>query len=856
MGTFEHGGNIHKALREIVDKDKKILDFSANINPLGPPEWLRPLVARELESVVHYPDPECSEFVSEIARNYNISEESVVVGNGTTELLYGILSHIQCKRVVIPVPSYVDYVRAAKIAKREVSLVSLREEDNFEVDFSSLQTHLQPGDLLILGVPNNPTGRLPDRDKLQRCIVENPDVLFLLDEAFLDFIDDYDSFAGLCENVCTMNSMTKFYGVPGLRLGFATMSLDNARQLKDNMPPWTVNSLAQAVGTMALQDRDYQEKSVALCNELRTDLLRNLSGIEQIKVYEGAANYLLVKTLASDTKTVKRYCQEQNILIRHCDNYNGITEPGRFFRIAVRTEKENDRLLETLANFYNGDSSAVKRVKKKPAIMFQGTCSNAGKSILTTALCRIMFQDGFKVAPFKAQNMSLNSFVTLQGDEMGRAQVVQAQAARLDPDCRMNPILLKPNSDTGSQVIMAGHPVDNMSVLKYNDYKKIAWPRVCEIYDSLAADFDAIVLEGAGSPGEVNLKKDDIVNMRMAAYANAPVILVGDIDRGGVYSSFVGIMEVLAEWERNLVAGFLVNKFRGQASLLQSAHDYVQLHTNRPVYGVVPHLKDLGIPEEDSVSFKKGSFNTQAEEEGIDIVVINLPHISNFTDIEPFLDEPDVTIRIVDNVHSFGAPDAVILPGSKNVINDFQFLENENLASKIVDAWKAGTEIVGICGGYQMLGKRIKDPYLMESATVGMEGVSGLSLLPMETVIEKEKNLIRKSGTHLVSGKSVFGYEIHHGISTNAEKPVLEFDDSTACGTALEDNTAWGTYLHGIFDSDDYRRWFIDQLRVRKGLSPVGRILAPYDLENAFDRLADVVRESVDIDALYRLMNV
>jgi cobyric acid synthase CobQ len=521
--------------------------------------------------------------------------------------------------------------------------------------------------------------------------------------------------------------------------------------------------------------------------------------------------------------------------------------------VAVRTKRENRRLVEVLNNYFSKSISRKQVSKKARSIMFQGTCSDAGKSIITTALCRILYQDGLHVAPFKAQNMSLNSFVTLQGDEMGRAQVVQAQAARLDPDCRMNPILLKPNSDTGSQIIVCGKPVGNMSVLDYNSYKPKVWQSVCKSYDSLAKEFDIVVLEGAGSPGEVNLKRDDIVNMKMAQYAEAPVILVGDIDRGGVYASFVGIMEVLAEWERRLVTGFLVNKFRGQASLLETAHSYVKMHTGRDVFGVIPYLKNLGLPEEDSVSFKKGSFNKTHLGEGIEIVLINLPHISNFTDVEPFLEEPDVTLRIVENASDVGSPQAIILPGSKNVIHDLQFLKSGGFAEKIAHCLEEGCEVIGICGGYQMLGKVINDPYEIES-TDGQ--LSGLGYLDMETVIERDKNLTRKSGIHQLSGKKIFGYEIHHGISSVTQTPVLHFDDGTICGQMERSEMIWGCYLHGLFDSDDFRRWFIDNLRQRSGIQPIGEIIAPYNLEIAFDRLAACVRENVDMDAFYRLLKI
>lgn len=853
MKTFEHGGNIHKASRG-VETGKKILDFSANINPLGPPEWLRPLVSKVLEGVVHYPDPDNTTLIEVIAEHLNIDKCCIIAGNGTTELLYAILKVIPAKRVVIPVPSYVDYVRAAEIAGKEIHLVSMKEEENFCLNSES-GLDLQPEDLVIIATPNNPTGKLPDRSALLHLISAHPETLFLFDEAFLDFVEGYPSFACTSKNVLTMNSMTKFYAVPGLRLGFATMKEEFVAQCKKNMPPWTVNSLAQAVGEAALRDTEYQEKSIATCDRLRRDLTERLSTISEFTVFDSAVNYLFIKLKKGRVSDLKAHCFTAGIMIRSCDNYNGIDEPEQFFRVAVRTADENGVLIETLESFFVS-ARITRRPKKKPAIMFQGTCSDAGKSILTTALCRIMVQDGYAVAPYKAQNMSLNSFVTLQGDEMGRAQVVQAQAAKLDPDCRMNPILLKPNSDTGSQVIVNGKPVGNMTVNQYGSYKTTAWPKVCAAYDSLAADFDAIILEGAGSPGEVNLKRDDIVNMRMAQYAEAPVILVGDIDRGGVYASFVGIMEVLSEWERNLISGFMVNKFRGQASLLKSAHEYVKLHTGRGVYGVIPHIGDLGIPEEDSVSFKKGSFNTVASETGVVIGVINLPHISNFTDVEPFLEEPDVTLRIIENVDSVDGCDVLIIPGSKNVIHDLEYLTESTIKDAIVAQFEQGVEVVGICGGYQMLGRKIRDPYQLESALGGEGGIRAMGLLPMETVLEKEKSLTRKSGTHVKSGCSVFGYEIHHGISTDNESPILEFSDDTACGTIGSNDRVWGAYLHGIFDADGFRRWFIDELRGRKGLEPKGEVLAPYDLEGAFDRLADVVRDAVDIDEIYKIMGL
>ncbi|MGW8193428.1 MAG: cobyric acid synthase [Desulforhopalus sp.] len=853
MNRFEHGGNIHKIRRESGTEQHQVIDFSANINPLGPPEWMRPLISSRLESLIHYPDPENIDFIEAIVEKTGMKAANIVAANGTTELLYIVLRSVNCRRAVVPVPSYVDYVQAAELADIPVKNFLLREEEDFELNYGRLAQYIQPGDLVIIATPNNPTGRTVDRDEIVKLIKDFPQCIFLIDEAFLDFVEESRSLGGQAENVMTLNSMTKFYGVPGLRIGYGVFPEGIARLVRKNLPPWTVNSLAQAFGARAMKDSKYQLATVKTCHDLRQDLVRALGNFPQLRIYHSDANYLFIKLIdGTDTEKLAEFCLQQGIMIRRCDNYQGLSS-GAFFRVAVRTRQENNRLVEVLQRYFPGITGKNNVARKARSIMIQGTCSDAGKSIITAALCRIFYQDGVAVAPFKAQNMSLNSFVTLHGDEMGRAQVVQAQAAKIDPDCRMNPILLKPNSDTGSQIVLCGKPVGNMSVLEYNDYKPKAWDGVRRSYDRLAEDFDVVVLEGAGSPGEVNLKADDIVNMRMAQYAGAPVILVGDIDRGGVYASFVGIMEVLAEWERKLVAGFLVNKFRGQASLLESAHRYVQLHTNRRVFGVVPYLANLGLPEEDSVSFKKGSFNSDYREEGIELVVINLPHISNFTDIEPFLEEPDVAIRIVDNADDIGNPQAIVLPGSKNVINDLKFLRSKGLVEKINRCLENGSEVIGICGGYQMLGRGIEDPHGIESP----DGhITGLGYLDMDTVLEIEKNLTRKTGKHSLSQQRVYGYEIHHGISSLNGMPVVEFDDGTTCGIMNPAKNIWGCYLHGIFDSDEFRRWFIDRLRVKAGLVPVGKILAPYNLERAFDRLADCVRDNVDIAGIYRLMGM
>ena len=419
------------------------------------------------------------------------------------------------------------------------------------------------------------------------------------------------------------------------------------------------------------------------------------------------------------------------------------------------------------------------RDRTPAALMLQGTSSNAGKSVLTAAICRILLQDGVRVAPFKAQNMSLNSFVTRDGGEMGRAQVVQAQACRVEPDVRMNPILLKPNSDTGSQVIVRGKPVGNMRVGEYVGFKPQAFAAACECYDSLAEQFDAIVLEGAGSPAEVNLKHHDITNMRMARHAGAAVLVVGDIDRGGVFASFVGTLEVLAPWERRMVAGWIVNRFRGDAGLLAPALEYTQSATGRPVLGVVPYLPDLGLPQEDSVEFKSGLLDAPGGNgEAVEIAVVDLPHIANFTDFDAFRGESDVRLRIVRQASDLGQPDAVVIPGSKNTLADLDCLRRNGLAERIEQLARGGrTEVVGVCGGFQMLGREIRDPLALESANGLREG---LGLLDAVTVLAAEKTLVRAAATHVPSGLEVAGYEIHHGRTDANGSPRAAASPRTA----------------------------------------------------------------------------
>lgn len=491
------------------------------------------------------------------------------------------------------------------------------------------------------------------------------------------------------------------------------------------------------------------------------------------------------------------------------------------------------------------------------AIHVCGTGSGVGKSFIVAGLCRLFLKDGYDVAPFKAQNMALNSYVTEDGKEIGRAQVVQAQGAKLEPTVDMNPILLKPSSDTGAQVIIHGRSIGNMSALEYTDYKAKAVSAVHESYDRLSTKHDLIVMEGAGSPAEINLKEHDIVNIKMAEYADCPVILVGDIDKGGVFAWLVGTLELLTEDERARVKGFIINKFRGDVRLLYSGLEWLENKTGIKVLGVIPYQKDLYIPEEDSVYLESIKHKEKDRKDLINIDVVCLPHISNFTDFDMLAREPDVVLRYVRSVDEIENPDLIIVPGSKNTIGDLAYIKEKGIVDKIKYLFAKDEKIylVGICGGYQMLGEKIVDPFAIESS---QSEITGMNLLPIETKLDKEKVLTRVKAVELSSELKITGYEIHQGV-TNKISPmpsafkVIERNGESICfeeGCSSQDGRVVGTYIHGLFDDKVFRRDFINRLRTKKGWDALDIAESP-DLDYEFDKLAEILRENLDMDYIY-----
>lgn len=516
--------------------------------------------------------------------------------------------------------------------------------------------------------------------------------------------------------------------------------------------------------------------------------------------------------------------------------------------------------------------------------MFLGTGSDVGKSVLAAALCRVLKQDGYRVAPFKAQNMALNSFVTPDGGEMGRAQVMQAEAAGVEPHVDMNPILLKPTSQKGSQVIVLGKPIGNMSAPEYYRRKKELIPLVMAAFERLSRSFDVIVMEGAGSAVEINLKEHDLVNLSMARRTGTPCVLVGDIDRGGIFASLLGSLALMDEQERGLVKGFIVNKFRGDPSLFEDGIKILEERSSLPVLGVIPYFDHILLPQEDSVALSRICRASVESNDGVKLGIVRLPYISNYTDFDVFSGDSGVLVRYFSNPEEIFSFDAVIVPGSKNTIHDLRFLHESGLADALRAFWKSGRTVVGLCGGYQMLGNCVRDPFGVEGTPSEMQG---LGILPIVTEMVREKlthqvEVVPNDNNPLWSGEMssvvLRGYEIHMGrsylktgdvadpskdaaglsifkIVSRSGRPADEFE-----GCASLEGNAWGTYVHGIFDNAEFRRWFVSKVALLRGKKIAWEKEIPEHwsavLDKQYDLLAEHFRKHVKVELLYSIMGL
>ena len=935
MKPEAHGGDLLRMAATAGRDPASLLDFSVNVRPEGPPEFIRAALFRAMTALAAYPSPHAEEAMLAAARHHGMDASRFVFGSGSNELIHA-LARVLRKRGVPSVrvvePAFSEYAIACRLAGIKAIPVwggiieknqcvpttdTGKDEAVPTRDLLDALTDAPEGSAVFLANPGNPSGLFRTPEECLRLMSSRSDLLWIIDEAFVEYAGtetEASVLQRLPKNGIVLRSLTKFHAVPGVRLGYLAADAELAQAIRDELPAWSVNAFALAAAQAVFADTsDFAAQARAENAERRADLAAALSSLPGIEVYPSAANYVLFRWPGAPRNLLGILLKRFGIAVRDCSNYHGLKD-GSWFRAAVRFPEDHRRLAEALSAIRetthgvsssplpetpaspesgNKDSINIKVLgrggmgawgkggespspegfllpspgisrrppRHTPALMLQGTSSNAGKSILAAAYCRIFRQDGYSVAPFKAQNMSLNSGVTAAGDEMGRAQIVQAQAALVDPDARMNPILLKPHSDTGSQVVVLGQPIGHMGVLDYFKKKKELWKTVTEAYDSLAADHDVMVLEGAGSPGEINLKEHDVVNMRMAEHARASVLLVGDIDRGGVYASFLGTWMTFTDAERRLLTGYIVNRFRGDASLLGPAHEYMLDHTGIPVLGTIPYIRDLNIPEEDMAGFSWGHTDCGGKKAGtLDIAVVMLRHVSNYTDFAPLAAEPDIRLRPVRRAEEWGDPDVVMLPGSKSVVPDLDDLRRSGLADNILGHAERGKWIFGICGGLQILGRAILDPHGIESAA---PEVPGLGLMDLRSTFAADKTLVRVARAETPLGVPSGGYEIHHGLTDHGPSALPLFlradraypsEAERICGYVS--GRRWATYLHGVFDDDAFRRAWLDHVRADIGLAPQGRQLAAYDLEKALDRLADIVREHSDMETIYQSMGL
>ena len=843
----KHGGDIF-SYKESFGKEP-IADFSANISPLGMSFKAKEAISAILQSedaFSRYPDPESRALRAALGKKYGLPSQNIVCGAGAADIIFRIARAFRAEKAIIAEPAFSEY-RAAleKCGTREIKSVFALESDGFLL--KTVPDTAETG-IFFVCTPSNPAGAVLSEEFLcelaKKC--EKTGTILVIDACFCQFDAESDAaIKSICKkmadecikNTIILGAFTKFYGLAGLRAGFALCSSEKiAKMIFSEGTPWALSSVAEAAATAALKDFDYEKEVLETVSAEKKYLLEELKKIGIKKVW-GRANFLLFRShIELSARLLKR-----GLMIRDCSDFRGLG--AGFFRIAVKNHRENELLVRALK---------AEIAEKPPCrfIMVQGTMSNAGKSFLVAALCRIFREDGLKVAPFKAQNMALNSAVGADGGELGRAQAMQAEAAGILADSRMNPVLLKPTGAKTSQVIVNGKAIGEMTATEFFRKKQDFMPIVLKNLESLAAENDIIVIEGAGSPAEINLKENDIVNMALAKKIGAGVILVSDIDRGGVFAQLFGTVSLLESDEKALIKALVINKFRGDVSLLASGIEKIENLTGKKVLGIVPMLK-ISLDDEDSLAER---LNTKGKKGApIKIAVIKLPHISNFTDFAPFERRNDCDLRYFAEKSSLEAfsPHFIIIPGTKNTIDDLIFLKNSGIFDSILDFYAKNIPIAGICGGFQMMGSEICDFEGVESPVSRME--SALGIFGGKTEMKKQKTLSRTRGItpnfsgffSCIAQKSYSGYEIHSGISDFAK----DFP-------AIAEKNAFGTYFHGFFDSDDVSSAIIESICAKFDIKcDENAKIQPYSewKESQYSALSAAVRSALDVNEIYKI---
>ncbi len=857
-----HGGDASAIARILGVKTipNEICDFSVNVNTYGPPQSVKDFLSSlDFETCVAYPKIGSLSTRTALANAHEVDTANILLGNGSTELFSATISALSPKKILFAAPCYSGYEEICRIQGLPFEyLPSAKASNNFTYELDNI--HLLKGEFLFICNPNNPTGAFVEKKRILTLVKKFKSSFIGVDESFIDYHENPSSASLFSrktpDNLIIFKSLTKFFGIAGLRLGMLCASKRRCEQIHSKLVPWNVNSIAQKVGSLLYSDKNY------LC-EIRKKNIRERDFLAKelskfpLDIFQSKTNFLLCRTRKDiDKNSFLKFLFERAFLLRDCSNIHGLEKT--FIRIAVLGHDENTKLINAIALYFKSSKKKkeLTRKTKAKALMIVGTSSDSGKSLVTATLCRILTQNGLRVAPFKAQNMALNSFVTKSGGEIGRAQAFQAKCAGIDAENDMNPVLLKPCDEGRCQVIVNGKVFKTLSAVAYYEINDHVKKKAFEAYDRLANKYDIIVLEGAGSPTEINLLHRDFVNMAMADYAGADVILVADIDRGGVFASIYGTIRLLPEKWRKLFKGIIINKFRGDERLLESGIRRIEELTGIKVLGVLPYAKGLKIEEEDSLALenRKGTFCS--DKNIIDIVVVKYPRISNYTDFLVFEKRRDCNLRYAENIDDIGEPDIIFLPGSKNTIADLNFLTESKIANKILEYNRNGGAVFGICGGYQILGTKISDPFGVE----GEAGESkGLSLLDLHSVLRKKKRLSQLSGKlitplpFLVAGTRFSGYEIHMGDSVSSEKTkILSFDNkktnTNSYASISKDGLVFGTYVHGFFDEKEIADGLIKWLRKRKGAMPTINNI----IDDSFEKFCDIFKQKIKYQDLLR----
>lgn len=836
---LEHGGRLQRAAQTFGIAAEHWLDLSTGINPRG---WPLPPIPREVWTRL----PEDEDGLEAVAATYYGARGLLPVAG--TQAAIQLLPRLRRPgRVGVIAPGYAEHAQAWERAGHVVE----------RLPAATLLATAARYDVIVLIHPNNPGGERFDPAPLLElhAQLQQRGGWLVLDEAFMD-TTPAPSLAGEAwrEGLIVLRSPGKFFGLAGARAGFVIADAGLLARLREAQGPWCLAAPARWLLRQALADTDWQQRSRA---ELAAASARLEALLRQHALAPTAGTALFQWVKIESAAEIHNALAHQAILVRRFD------EPPSL-RFGLPGDEDGWRRLETallglnLAHTASPSTAAATAAAATPAasaaiptarvLMVQGTTSDAGKSTLVAGLCRWLHRRGMAVAPFKPQNMALNSAVTVDGGEIGRAQALQAQAAGLPAHTDFNPVLLKPNSDTGAQVIIHGRAVANMHAVAYHDYKRIALEAVLASHRRLCAQYRAVVVEGAGSPAEINLRANDIANMGYAEAVDCDVILIADIDRGGVFAHLVGTLALLSPSEQARVRGFVINRFRGDLSLLQSGLDWLERETGKPVLGVLPYLHGLDLDAEDALPRDPSRSGAR-----LHVIAPALPRISNHTDFDALRLHPEVAFDFIGPQQAIPGADLIVLPGSKSVRADLAWLRANGWEAAIRRHLRLGGKVLGICGGLQMLGRHIADPLGLEGAAGGSEG---LGLLDLETTLEAEKQLRNVDGELRLGGHvaPVRGYEIHCGVSRGPalQQALVQLSDGRSDGACCADGQIIATYLHGVFDHPAASTALLRWAGLEHAVAPDRDALR----EQALERLADAVETHLDLAALERLLGL